>query len=109
MIISGGWWASSLVAAENCQQLVQPGLHPLEITNVAPVDGIGVVTKVVVGELLQSFQLGVNGGGASEVGAEGGWFGVHRGLRVVINDTTMNALFDQEAKQYQPEVLEKRR
>jgi hypothetical protein len=28
---------------------------------------------------------------------------------VVIDDATMNALFDQEAKQYQPEVHEKRR
>ncbi|MHB1098071.1 MAG: hypothetical protein ACYCZR_00825 [Burkholderiales bacterium] len=37
------------------------------------------------------------GGGAGEVGVEGGWLGVHRGLRVVIDDATMNALFDQEA------------
>jgi len=43
-------------------------------------------------------QLCVDGGGAGEVGAEGGWLGVHRGLRDVIDDATMNALFDQEAK-----------
>jgi hypothetical protein len=29
---------------------------------------------------------------------QGGWLGVHRGLRDVIDDATMNALFDQEAK-----------
>ena len=63
-----------------------------------PMDGIGVVTEVVVGELLQPLQLGVDGGGASEVGVEGSWLGVHRGLQVVIDDATMNALFDQEAK-----------
>jgi len=56
------------------------------------------VTEVVIGELLQPFQLGVDRGGAGEVGVEGGWLGVHRGLRVVIDDTTMNALFNQEAK-----------
>ena len=44
-----------------------------------------------------------NFGGSSklspgEVGVEGGLLGVHRGLRDVIDDTTMNALFDQEAK-----------
>jgi len=33
-----------------------------------------------------------------EVGVEGGLLGVHRGLRVVIDDKHMNALFDQEAK-----------
>jgi hypothetical protein len=61
-------------------------------------DGIGVVTEVVVGELLQPFQLGADGGGAGEVGVEGGLLGVHRGLRDVIEDATMNALFNQEAK-----------
>jgi hypothetical protein len=53
---------------------------------------------VVIGELLQPFQIGVDSGGAGEVGIEGGWLGVHRGLRVVIDNATMNALFDQEAK-----------
>ena len=64
----------------------------------APMDSIGVVAEVVIGELLQPFQLGVDGCGAGEVGIEGGWLGVHRGLRDVIDDTDMNALFDQEAK-----------
>lgn len=36
--------------------------------------------------------------GAGEVGVEGGWLGVHHWLRGVIDDATMNALFDQEAK-----------
>jgi len=44
--------------------------------------------------LLQLFQFGVSGGGAGEVGVEGGLLGVHRVLRDVIDDTTMNALFD---------------
>ena len=53
---------------------------------------------MIVGELPQPFQLGVDGGSAGEVGIEGGLLGVHRGLRDVIDDTSMNALFDQEAK-----------
>ncbi|PWB56537.1 MAG: hypothetical protein C3F18_04860, partial [Nitrosomonadales bacterium] len=60
-------------------------------------DGIGVVTKVIICELLQPFQLGVDGSGAGEVGVEGGLLGVYRGLRDVIDDA-MNTLFDQEAK-----------
>ncbi len=63
-------------------------------------DGIRVVTEVIVGELPQPFQLSVDGGGAGEVGVEGGLLGVHRWLRVVIDDATMNALFDQEAKHF---------
>jgi hypothetical protein len=98
MVISGGWWASSLVVAEDRQQLVQPGLHSPEVADVAPMDGIGAVAKMVVGELLQSLQFGVDGGGACKVGVEGGLLGVHRGLLDVIDDATMNALFDQEAK-----------
>jgi|GEM_PF-4795065 len=59
---------------------------------------IGVVTEVAAGELLQSLQFGVNGGSAGEVGVEGGLLGVHRGFRYVVDDATMNALFNQEAK-----------
>jgi hypothetical protein len=99
MTISDGWLASSLtVAAEDRQQLVQPGLHTPEVADVTPMDGIRVVTKVVVGKLLQPFQLGVDGGTAGEVGVEGGWLGVHRGIRDVIDDRDMNALFYREAK-----------
>jgi hypothetical protein len=95
MIISDGWWASSLtVTAEDCQQLVQARLHPPEIADVSPIDRIGVVTEMVIGELLQTFQFGVDRGSAGEVGVEGGLLGVHRGLRDVIDDATMNALFD---------------
>ena len=47
-----------------------------------------------------TFQLGVDGGSAGEIGVEGGLPGVHRVLRGVIDDVTMNALFDQEAKSY---------
>jgi hypothetical protein len=83
---------------EDRQQVIQRFIHPTKVTDVAPVDGVWVVAEMVVGELLQPFQRGVDGGGAGEVGVESGWFGVHRGLRVVIDDATMNALFDQEAK-----------
>jgi hypothetical protein len=48
---------------------------------VAPVEGIGVVTEVVVGKLLQPCQFGVDGGRAVKVGVKGGLLGVHRGLR----------------------------
>ena len=56
------------------------------------------MTEVVVGELLQPFQFGADGGGAGEVGVEGDWLGVHRVLRDSIDDTDMNALFYGEAK-----------
>ena len=36
----------------------------------APMDDIGVVAKMVVCELLQPFQLGVDGGSVGEVGVE---------------------------------------
>ena len=73
MVISDGWQVSSLtVAAEDCPQLAQPGLHPPEIADVSPIDCIRVMTKMAVGKLLQQFQLGVDGGGAGEVGVEGG-------------------------------------
>ena len=36
--------------------------------------------------------------GVGEVGVEGGLLGVHRGLREVIDDALMNALWDREAK-----------
>lgn len=74
------------------------GLHPPEVADVAPMDGIGVVTEVVIGELPQPFQPGSDGGDAGKCGVEGGLLGVHRRLREVIEDTTMNALFNQEAK-----------
>ncbi len=47
-------------------------------------------------------QLGLNGGGAGQVVVEGGLLGVHPGIRDVIDDATMNALFDQEAKLFTP-------
>jgi len=40
----------------------------------------------------------VDGGYTGEVGVEGGLLGVHRGLRVLIDETLMNTLCDQEAK-----------
>jgi hypothetical protein len=40
-------------------------------------------------------------------GLGGGEFGVHRGLLVVIDDATMNALFDREAKLFGPDEHEK--
>jgi hypothetical protein len=105
MTISDGWLASSLtVAVEDRQQVIQRLINPPEVADVAPMDGIWVVTEVVIGELLQLFQLGVDGSGAGEIGVEGGWLGVHRGLRDVIDDKHMNALFDQEAKLFLAEI-----
>jgi hypothetical protein len=60
------------------------------------VDGVGVVAEVVVGQLLQPRQLGVDLGGARGVGGAG--VGVaHRGLRVD-RDALIHALFRPEAK-----------
>ena len=64
----------------------------------APMNCIGVVTEVVVGMLLQSFDLAADGGVALQVCVEGSLLGVHRGLRDVIDDKHMNALFNLEAK-----------
>jgi hypothetical protein len=44
-----------------------------------------------------------------EVCIEGGLLGVHRGLRDVIDDATMNAPFDQEAKLFPSPVERKNR
>ena len=94
--------SSLTVAAENRQQLVQPGLHAPGVADMAPMDGIGVMIEVVFGELLQSFRFGVDGGGMGEIGVEGGWLGIHRWLRELIDDTTIQALFNQEAKLFLP-------
>lgn len=66
-------------------------------------------SEVVVCESLQPFQFGVDGDGAGDVSVEGGSFGVHRWLRDVIDDATMNALFDQEAKLFPNPVERKNR
>lgn len=63
--------------------------------------------EVVIGELPQPFQLGVDGDSAGEIGVEGGLLGIHRGLRDVIDDKHMNALFDQEAKLFLPDEGQK--
>jgi len=80
------------------QQIIECDINPPEVADVAPIDGVGVVTEVVVGQLLQSGRLSVDGGSAGEVGIEGDLLGVHCGLRDVIDDTTMNAPFDLKAK-----------
>ena len=76
-------WPPSLgVAVEDRQQIIQSLIHPLEVTDVAPVDGLRVVAEVIVGQLLQPGQLGVDGCGAGEVGVDGCGLGGHGGLRV---------------------------
>ncbi len=62
-------------AVEDRQQVIQHLIHPAKITDVAPVDGVRVVAEVVVGQLLQPGQLDVDGGGAGEIGIEGGGLG----------------------------------
>ena len=39
------------------QQLIQRLIHPAEVTDVAPVDGVRVVTEMVVGQLPQGLDL----------------------------------------------------
>lgn len=86
--------ASLMFAAEDRQQVIERAFHPTEVANVAPINGIGMVTEMVVGELVQPFQLGADGGNAGEISVEGGLLGVHRWLRDVIDNATMNALFN---------------
>lgn len=64
----------------------------------APVDGVRVVAEMVVGQLLKPGQLDVDGGGAGEIGVDGSGLGVHRGASWLVDDTTIHALNDQEAK-----------
>lgn len=52
---------------------------------------------MVIGEFPQ-FQFGADGDGVGKVGVDGGRIGVHRWFRGVIDDTTMNTLFDHEAR-----------
>lgn len=61
-------------------------------------DGFRVVPEVVVGELLQPLQFGVDGCGVGKVGVEGVWLGVHHGAPWLVDDATIHALNDQEAK-----------
>lgn len=62
----------------------------------APVDAVGVVAEVVVGQALQPRQLGMDLRGTRGVGGAG--VGVsHRGLRVD-RDGAIHALFRPEAK-----------
>ena len=68
--------ASLIFATKDCQQVVKRGVHPPEVANVTPVDGVRVGAKVIVGQLLQPRQLGVEGGSAGDVGVEGGLLGV---------------------------------
>ncbi|WP_313952933.1 hypothetical protein [Accumulibacter sp.] len=44
--------------------------------------------------------IDVGGGGAGEVGINGGLLGIQRGFREVMDDATMNALFDYETKRF---------
>mgnify|MGYP000880109408 FL=1 len=49
-------------------------------------------------ELLQWLQVSANGTSAGVVSVKDGLLGVHRWLRDVIDNATMNALFNQKAK-----------
>jgi hypothetical protein len=73
-------------------------IEPPEVTDVAPLDGVRVVAEVIVGQLLQPGQLDVDGGGAGEIGVDGSGLGVHRGAPWLVDDATIHALDDQEAK-----------
>lgn len=67
---------------------------PPEFADVVAMDGLRIAAEVIVDQMLQPGQFGVDGGGAGEVGAEGGLLGVPRGFRDVTDDNTVNALID---------------
>jgi hypothetical protein len=97
--VSGGITRpSARRAAEDRQQVIQRLIHPSKVTDVAPVDGVRVVAEVVVGQLLHPGQLDVDGGGAGEIAIEGSRLDVHRGAPWFVDDATIHALNDQEAK-----------
>ena len=58
--------ASRMFAAEDRQQLIERGIHLTQVANVAPVDGIRIVAEVLIGQLLQPCQFGVDGCGAGK-------------------------------------------
>ncbi len=64
----------------------------------ASVEGVRVVAEVVVCQLLQSGQLDVNGGSAGEIDIDRCGLDVHRGAPWLMDDATIHALNDQEAK-----------
>lgn len=70
--------------------------HRVHLLPNGGVGGIGQVILDVVGALKLGDQV------AGEAGVEGGWLGVHRGIRDVIDDIAMNALFNQETKRRKP-------
>jgi len=90
------------LAVEDRQQVIQRLIHPTKVPNVAPVDGVWVVAEMVVGQLLQPGQLDVDGGGAGEIGVDGSGLGVHRWAPCLVDDATIHALNDQEAKLFLP-------
>jgi len=78
------------------EQFVERLLHAPQVADVAPVDGVGVVAEVVVGQLPPPRRLGVDLRGARGVG--GARVGLaHRGLRVD-RDAVIQALTSPEAK-----------
>lgn len=80
--------ASSVdLSVENSEQLIQSLLYPAKVAHMAPLNGVWVVAEVVVGQLLQSFDLLADEGVAADVGVEGSsgggccLGGSHRDLR----------------------------
>jgi len=69
------------LSVEDGEQVFQSLLQPAKVADVSPVDGFGVLAEVVVGQLLQPRQLGVDLRCAR--GVVGDWIDVaHLGLRV---------------------------
>ena len=56
------------------------------------------MAEVVVGQLLQPGQLDPDGSGAGEIDVGGSGLGVHRVAPWLVDDITIHALNDQEAK-----------
>ena len=93
------WPPPSLnLAVEDRQQVIQRLIYPPDVIDVASLDGVRVMAKVLVGQLPQPGQLEVDGGGAGEIGVDGVGLGVHRGVPWWVDDTSIHAPNDQEAK-----------
>lgn len=56
---------------EDGEQLIQSLLHPAKVAYMTPLNGVWVVTEVVVGQLLKSFDLLADKGVTANVGVEG--------------------------------------
>ena len=79
---------SHLLTVKDCQQIVERMLDPTEVADVAPMNGIGVVAEMVVGELLEAGQFDGYCRSADQVGVDGSGLAFHREAYRSINGTS---------------------